>query len=411
MTPPLRLLRRLLALWLIATAAHAQLPEHFTLRGKRVKIPFETYNNLIVVPVQVNGSETLNFILDTGAGLTLITDPRAARFLQQPFVRTLSIAGMGDDKDAELLTSVSIDNTILLGKSESRRRNVLALQEDVLALSEYVGVPIHGILGCNLFENTVMEINFRRGVIVLHDPLHYRPRRRKGQRYDIDMRRRKPYARIEATVAGQRLDLNVLLDTGASHALLLDSTAHAGLELPAQLIPAELGRGLSGVIYGHVGRIDGVRLGGATLDDVLTSFPTRAMHTYRADDRQGNVGCELLNRFVVTFHFPERYVHFRPLRRQIRQPFERDMSGLELRAVGDDFSTFVVNRVAHASPAAEAGLHPGDEIMYVDNLSAKELQLANIYDLLQKKAGRKITLLVRRDGALLVTTLVLRRLI
>ena len=44
-------------------------------KKKYARIPFKLYNNLIIVPVLLNkGTDTLNFILDTGVGYTMITD-------------------------------------------------------------------------------------------------------------------------------------------------------------------------------------------------------------------------------------------------------------------------------------------------------------------------------------------------
>ena len=49
----------------------------FFLAGNRqwTRIPFQLHSNLIIIPVQINGSDTLRFILDTGVSSTIITDP------------------------------------------------------------------------------------------------------------------------------------------------------------------------------------------------------------------------------------------------------------------------------------------------------------------------------------------------
>ena len=44
------------------------------IRGKNVaRIPFELHSNLIVVPVKINVSDTLRFILDTGVSSMMLT--------------------------------------------------------------------------------------------------------------------------------------------------------------------------------------------------------------------------------------------------------------------------------------------------------------------------------------------------
>lgn len=393
-----------------AASAQAQSNSFFN-RRKRIVIPFETYNNLIVVPVKINGSETLNFILDTGAGMTLLTDPKAIRFLQLPFVRTLNIGGMGEGES--LLTSVSVNNEVFMGSSQARLHNILALEEDVLALSSYIGAPVHGILGCDFFHAFVVEINFMRKEICLYQPEHYKEPR-KGVTYPLTLENQKPHTYIDLLVDGAPVTIKVLLDTGAGHALLLDANSIAPLQLPEKRLRMELGRGLSGIIKGHLGRVEGMRIGGSELDEVLTSFPDTnsvALAAYRNSGRQGNVGCEVLNRFKVTFNFPKRYVHFKPYRSRINKPFERDMSGLELRAIGEQFDRVVVSSVIPGSAADRAGLVPDDEIVLVDAMPAAAMKLSEIYKNFQRKSGRKVHLLVRRGDEFYMVPLQLRRLI
>ena len=51
----------------------------FFISGNRTwtRIPFQLHSNLIIVPVRINESDTLYFILDTGVSNTIITDPAA----------------------------------------------------------------------------------------------------------------------------------------------------------------------------------------------------------------------------------------------------------------------------------------------------------------------------------------------
>ncbi|MEZ4903564.1 MAG: hypothetical protein R2822_18260 [Spirosomataceae bacterium] len=98
-----------------------------------------------------------------------------------------------------------------------------------------------------------------------------------------------------------------------------------------------MGRGLNGVINGSLGRIDKVRFGKYELDNVLASFPDSVsfgMKFASRNDRQGNIGCELLRRFHVTFNYSEHYMVLKPIKRRMKETFEHDMSGMEIRAKG-----------------------------------------------------------------------------
>ncbi len=377
-------------------------------------IPFQLHSNLIVIPVRVNNSDTLNFILDTGVSTIILTDPKALRKNQLQLTRRVKIAGAGE---GDVLTAtVAIDNFLSTGELRATHQNLVVLDEDILRLSEYVGTPIHGIFGYEIFNNFVVEIDFQNREITLTKPEKYHYRPGKGDKYALDIRDTKPYTDITAVLDdGKTMPLRVVLDTGAGHALLLDRSSHPeNMPLPQKVIRAQLGRGLSGVINGSLGRIRKLFFGRHEVTDVLTSFPDSVsfgMKLINAPERQGNVGCELLRRFHVTFNYAEKYMVLKPVKRLLRESFEHDMSGMELRARGVGFRTYVVDKILRNSPAEEAGLSEGDELVYINNSPANSLTISDIYKLLQKGEGKEVRLFVRRDGQMLFTHFALKRLI
>jgi hypothetical protein len=127
----------------------------FFIAGNRswTRIPFQLHSNLIIVPVRVNESDTLQFILDTGVSNTIITDPSA--FRQQPLRLTRKIKLAGAGEGGSLTASVAIDNRLSLGGLRASHHNLVILDEDILKLSEYVGTPVHGIFGYEIFANYV----------------------------------------------------------------------------------------------------------------------------------------------------------------------------------------------------------------------------------------------------------------
>ena len=69
----------ILLLFVIGNAQSA--PRYrFTSGHSALNVPIELSNNLIVLQVRVNRSKPLNFIFDTGAGISVI-DPQSARAL------------------------------------------------------------------------------------------------------------------------------------------------------------------------------------------------------------------------------------------------------------------------------------------------------------------------------------------
>ncbi|HLL96791.1 MAG TPA: PDZ domain-containing protein, partial [Spirosoma sp.] len=86
-----------------------------------------------------------------------------------------------------------------------------------------------------------------------------------------------------------------------------------------------------------------------------------------------------------------------------------DMSGLELKAKGDRFRTYYVDRTVDGSPADLAGLREGDELLFINNNSASELTISDIYKVLQTGEGKEISILVRRSGQIVIAQFALKR--
>lgn len=385
---------------------------HLIQKRRSIRIPFTTHANLIIVPVRINDSDTLQFILDTGVSNTIITDSSIAKYVNTDYVRTIKLDGVG--RDSTLEASVSVGNTLQVGYARIDQHNIVVLKEDILKLSELVGSPVHGIIGYDFFERFVVTVDFRHRQVLVQMPKYHKYSRSDGLKIPLEIINKKPYIDgITITEAGKSAKVKLLLDTGAGHAMMLN-TFSAGLPLPAKTIEVQLGIGLAGKISGQLGRLDDVRIGNHDLKEVVTSFPDSASFGGKFDptsDRQGNIGGELLRRFRVTINYPQGYMTMKPDKKALKEPFEHDMSGMDLRAKGDNFNDYYIDRVVEDSPAERAGLLKDDKIMYINNAAAKMLNMTEIYKLLQRKEGKEINLIVSRNGGLVFTTLVLKRII
>ncbi len=387
----------------------------FQLVGKRkaVTVPFELHSNLILVPVVVNHRDTLRFILDTGVSSTIVTSPEAIKGSSPLLIRKVMLTGVGEGNS--LSAHVSINNTLEMGGLVSRRQNMVVLEEDVLDLSEYVGTPVHGIFGYEIFHRFVVTLDFHHRELVITRPEDYRYKRRKGDLYPITIEDTKPFTSVVTLLAdGREHPIKVAIDTGAGHALLLDKSSSNSVRLPDKLIRAQLGRGLNGVINGDLGRIEGIRLGRFELANVVASFPDSLSFGAKlssGDSRQGNIGCELLRRFKVTINYQDKYMVLKPVRRVMKEKFEHDMSGIELRAGGENLRSYIVSHVLDDSPAHKAGLEEGDVLLFVNEKPITDMSISDVYRVLQKGDGKDVGVLLRRNGSLIFTRITLRRMI
>ena len=200
------------------------------------------------------------------------------------------------------------------------------------------------------------------------------------------------------------MPLKLVLDTGASHALSIELDSDPRLQAPATRLPADLGRGLTGVVQGFLGRVPQLKLGQYTLPNVLTSFPNPADVHRRIDvPRNGNIGYELLKRFSLVVDYPHQRLLLRP-NQSFRDGFEHDMCGIEFMAVGADLRRFVILRVMPNSPADEAGLKPEMELVSINLIPVSFFTLTQLSRMMHSQDGRNLLLLLRRPNGDLQTT-------
>ena len=86
-------------------------------------------------------------------------------------------------------------------------------------------------------------------------------------------------------------------------------------------------------------------------------------------------------------------------------------SGLLLVAAGPTLNDFYIYSVVDNSPAGEAGLQPGDQIIRINWMPAAFLTLEGINRRLRKREGKRIRIVVKRDGKRIRKVFELRKLI
>jgi hypothetical protein len=404
-------------LWLgswLTVQAQTTIKPAFELRKPRAalaRLTFELQRNLIVVPVHLNGRGPYYFMLDTGVGTSLITDPRLRDSLKLRLGQRYLVAGVGEE--APLTAFVTDSVRVDLGQQVTATNlSLLLLSDDIFDLSRYVGRPIHGILGADVFRSFVVEVQAEEQALVLYRPDKFRaPRGRRWVGLPLEIEGDKSYLRTEVALNDSvRLPLRLILDTGAGHALSIETGSDARLTMPPQRLRTHLGRGLSGDVHGYLGRVSGLRLGRYYVKSLITSFPDEQSVRARVSvPRNGNLGFELLKRFSVVIDYPHNQLWLRP-NGLFRDPFEHDMCGIELLAGGPEYHRYVIQRVEPGSPAERANLLPQDELLSINLLPVSSMTLTQITRLLHSADGKQLLMFVRRaDGELFVTRLTLKR--
>lgn len=375
---------------------------------KRVDIPIEIHNNLIVVPVLLNGMLPLKFIVDTGVRTAILTEKTYTDILNLSYSRKYSIAGPGGINIIEAYVTNGVD--IQLPGVDGHGHALLVLGEDYLELRNYLGTDVHGILGYELFSRFVVKVNYKEKVMTLMAPEKLRLNR-KYQTIPLLIEDTKPY--ILTTILqknGEKKNLKFLVDSGASHSLLLDPATDSTLDVPMDAVSCTVGRGLGGEIRGKSGRLEELNLGDFTLKNVLVNYPdpNSYVDTLKLDQtfRNGTLGGEILCRFTVIYNFSKEEIYLKK-NSDFKRGFYYNLSGLTLRAKGLRLNTFEVTDVRKFSCADKAGIEVGDEILRINEVKTSEINLNQLNGLLNQRPGKKINLNVKRNNVIFSKSMIL----
>ncbi|MDB5009177.1 MAG: hypothetical protein JWP45_3570 [Mucilaginibacter sp.] len=368
--------------------------QYFDLEGskKHVTIPFKVIREMIVIQLIINNKGPFNFILDTGVGLMLITDPKLVDSINISNKRTIKISSLGEGEDYEAYITSALK--IHIPGLVSYDIGAAILKKDHFGLSNYAGIPIHGLLGYEFFNNLAVKIDFADSTLSVSRPKDVRLFK-KGTKIPISIQDRKPY--INARVIfpnGTKINEKLIVDLGAGHPLSIENIINMQ-GLPQKFIAANLGVGLTGPINGFLSRVDEVDIGKFKFKDVITSFPVLDKAVI-GTKRDGNLGIGLLKRFTVIFDFTDSVIYLKP-NFHFNDPFEHDMSGLEYYGSGNAYNRVIISRVEPGSPADEVGLEKDDEIVAINFKPVSEMSLEQIDAIFRSKTDRSLLLEVFHD--------------
>ncbi|HUH47341.1 MAG TPA: aspartyl protease family protein, partial [Arenibacter sp.] len=377
--------------------------QNYTLtNGKKYgKVKFQLLNNIVIVPVEVNGAK-LSFILDSGVNKPILFNLVGQDSITINNVTEVTIRGLGDGKPIKALKSTN--NIFKIGGSRNGEQTLYVILDDELNLSPRLGIPVHGIIGYDLYRDFVVSIDYSSKVLKLYDPGQYRPRRNaRTQILPIQVINKKAYLDGKVTMGDQQqVPVKLLIDSGSSDALWLFENLAKGLDVPENNYEDFLGQGLNGGVYGKRTKIDGLSLGKFQLKGIKTAFPDIRYFSSIANmgERNGSLGGEILKRFTTVFDYSKHTMSLRK-NSMFNDPFDFNLSGIDLQhngmryisetmadtkgAVTDKGNSYgdiqilfanrtrlslvpeiIVSGIRAGSPGQEAGLWEGDVILAVN---------------------------------------------
>lgn len=431
----MRLHKLLFYFFLILTfCVNAQSNYKLTDKIKSQKIEFELINNIILIPVEVNGI-TLKFLLDTGVSKPILFNfIKGSDSLKILNSEKIKIKGLGDGDYIDALRSSH--NTFKIGDAINTDQTLFAVFDSRINLAPKLGTPIDGIIGYDLFKDFVVEVNYSGRYIRLHNPEHYKYKRcNRCEVLDLEFKDNRPYLNTNVTIKDKLVPVKLLMDSGGSDALWLFEDKDKGLQHSDKYFEDFLGSGLSGDVFGKRTKIEALNLNRFTIKYPKVAFPdsvtVKAVKKFK--DRDGTIGGEILKRFNLIVDYSNSKITLKK-NSTFHDAFSYNKSGLQVEHDGvrvvmeinveensahirneesnsiavnsvvktnRNFSlkpTFIVHNVVKNSPAYWAGVKKGDVILTINNKITFDLTLDRIVNHFYKKSGTQIRLLVNRNG-------------
>ncbi len=419
----------------------------FLTNKKKISIPFQVGNNLVIIPVELNGVK-LNFLLDTGVESTILFSLEEADSISFNSLQKIKIKGLGTGKAIEALHSKG--NDLRINGFVDNKHEVFIILDQEVNFSSQVGIPVHGIIGYNFFKDHFVEINYKAKRVVVYRNIDDYPKSRlkSFEEIPISLEFEKPYIFADILLNEKNIKAKLLVDTGGSDAIWLFEDGEI-IKSPNDYFIDFLGKGFSGDIHGKRSRIKKMNIGNKEINLPTISFPDKEslQNASFVKDRKGSIGSEILRRFTTIYDYKNGRMFFKK-NSDFEDPFNYNMSGMEvqhsglqwikeevqfktnlLSTVKDEVSVYESGRqnnlkyqfalkpvyeitsVRKSSPADLAGIKKGDIIAVLNGKYAFKYKLQDIISLMQSEEGKWIKLEVERNGVIFKTKFQLKKIL
>ena len=331
-------------------------------------IPFTSYpfSRSMIVQAQVNGSQPLPFVLDTGFSEPLVIEARTAKALGiTPTKKTITVFPGGHT------FFWAADSDLRVRGDKQRNLDFSGVPPLIGDLGLYDLGPSHpvGFIGVPIVSSLALQIDFAAHTVTLFAHAPPAPGR-DSLRLPIiqpDKSSARYYVLCPIAVPGpDAIRTNrpvpvyrLLLDTGSSGSMLL-----AAPRLRPTAAFSGAATTLAGTSLKTSFLLPQITLGAYPLKNVVlaTGLPLSRKITQK-DNVQGLLGMDILSRFRVTLDFPNKQLVLEPREAGRNSGAIFGETGLRLGRRGE---ACLVSRVFAASPAAEAGVRVGDEVVSAD---------------------------------------------
>lgn len=276
-----------------------------------IVLPFRNVHDEIVVSLSLNGHKGMNFIVDTGSGVTILDAATATA----AHVKVLPLEASPSQSPAGPFTPTqAAPHAEITGYGLKLRDNLLVgnLQE----LQKGLGIPLAGIIGFDFLGQLPFLVDYSAKTITIspHNPPH-----------DIEVPVESPISgefngpivclNLELP-GGRRVKANLIVDTGSTEGL----TLHVPFVEKYGLQPLAKARPVNQTAYGGSyrvmpGLVPALLLGDLRVEDLQALFDVSPVGVAASERIDGEIGYKILTRFRTFVDASHQVVVFEPVAR------------------------------------------------------------------------------------------------
>jgi len=366
-------------------------------------VPFILNYDHIIIQLRLDGSRPLNFLFDSGAGGTLISQAVADSLGFRSILKRKNIGVTGTHK-------VGVIKGIKLELSDQKLGNITLLSTDKPFEELDDGRKVDGVIGYPILSKYVVEIDYITRQLKLYDRNKY-SYNGGGYTVPIKLESNLPITRTTIQLySGVEVKGNFLVDTGARSYMIMSSPTVIKYDMAENIgkyytIRAVIGSSQKRTKI-RFGKLQSVQFGGQSFAHVPVILSSDNKGVLSMANLDGIIGNRLLMRFNVIFDYGRGLVHLQP-NKFIDDGYYINSSGFNISfTAGKPFIKNVVDR----SPADRAGLRNGDELI---SINGKLVKLMSTDDIRQSffNAGDKMAIVIKRNRKLKYTEFTLKSLI
>jgi len=364
------------------------------------QIPFTINSDgHIIISLQINDKPISNFVLDTGASVTVINKDLAAKLnlpLKDEVYHSIGTNGVVGNRKMTQKQQVSLNDKVVLK----------GLEMMVIDLS-HLG-KINGLIGFDLFREYVTETNFDTKLISFF--------KRKGK---PDITGYQPIAFVESFCTPEiKLSVSlsnnksfsgkVFFDTGDSSTPFTFSSPFVKKHnLPSKfqaLITTE-SRGINAAHKSNIGTISSIGINDFRLSEIPVALSNAKHGMLSKDPYMGNLGLEFISKFNFILDYQKKKIYLKP-NKSYNKAFEFPLSGINLE---EKEGKIFIKSIDRPSEAHEKGLKAGQQLISINGAEQKGLKF---YQEALKIENKEVTLVVKlENGNLKTIKIQLERLI